>query len=131
MIYRIYLANPEKSCKSCLSNSRRLAILAPNTSQRVADLTYSGVRLNTREDARQKILVSLRRLFEPVQRLGGELRIASRTQRAHSFHLRLLQRRIDPQHAYLLFLFDLKMIDANHHLLLRLDCFLITISRLL
>src|SRR5262249_36519275 len=109
------------------SNGRRLSILAPNASQSIAYLTDGRVSLDTREYVRQEIFIGLRRLFKPAQRRGGEIPIATRAQRTHTFHLRLFERRIDPQHTHLLFLVDLKAIDANHNLFLRLNTFLITI----
>ena len=50
-----------------LLDCRRLSILTPNTSQRVAYLTYSRVRLDTSEYVRQKIFIRRRRLFEFVE----------------------------------------------------------------
>src|SRR5215216_4895114 len=110
-----------------LLDRRRLSILTPNTSQLVAYLTYSRVRLNTREYVRQKIFIRLRRLFQSVQRIPCGLGIASRAQRSYASHLRLLQCRIDPQHVDGRFFFNLKTINTNHYLFLRLNCFLITI----
>ena len=60
-------------------------------------------------------------MFELGECSGRSLCIASFTQRPHALDLRLLQRRIDPQHIYRRLFLNLESIYTNHHLFLRFN----------
>src|ERR1043165_8842305 len=72
-------------CLNGSLNRRCFAILTPNTSQRVADLSHGRISLDAFENSRQKIFIRPCSLLKLLQRGADSFRITSLAPRSHPF----------------------------------------------